>query len=183
MSKRISKGKKINPTFFIFCEGETEEAYIKFLRAKYRLPIEIDPKIAGNRITSKYISNYKKQKTIHPKDKTFLMYDCDVDAVLQKIQKIMNVHLLCLNPCFEFWYLIHCQKQTATLTSNNCISKLKEHIKNYQRGFFDDKLKSKIIENKSKAISRAKISEEFSNPSTSVYKLIEELDIIKQLNV
>jgi len=116
MSKRISKGKKIKPTFFIFCEGETEEVYIKYLRSTYRLPIEIDPKVAGNRITGKYISNYKKQKTNHPKDKTFLMYDCDVEAVLLKIQQIKNVHLLCSNPCFEFWYLIHCQKQTATLT-------------------------------------------------------------------
>lgn len=47
-SKRIaSKGKKINPHFWVFCEGETEEAYIRFLRSEYRLPIEIIPKIAG----------------------------------------------------------------------------------------------------------------------------------------
>lgn len=183
MSKRISKGKTINPTFFIFCEGESEEAYIKYLRSTYRLPIEIDTKVAGNRITDKYISNYKKQKTIHPKDKTFLMYDCDVDAVIQKIQRIKNVRLLCSNPCFEFWYLLHCHKQAASLTSDNCISKLRVYIKHYKRGILDDKLKSKIIENQNKAISRAKTLEEFSNPSTSVYKLIEELDLIKQLNV
>jgi len=60
---------------------------------------------------------------------------------------------------------------------------LKVHIRNYKRGVFCDKLKNKIIENKSKAISRAKAPEEFSNPSTSVYKLLEELDIIKQLSV
>ena len=53
---RISKGKKINPTYFVFCEGETEEVYINHLRSKYRLPININSKIAGNRITEKYIS-------------------------------------------------------------------------------------------------------------------------------
>ncbi|MDP4915040.1 MAG: RloB family protein [Saprospiraceae bacterium] len=43
-NKRIPKGKVINPTFYVFCEGETEEAYINYLRSKYRLPILIDAK-------------------------------------------------------------------------------------------------------------------------------------------
>jgi len=180
MNKRVSKGKKINPTFFIFCEGETEEAYIKYLRSTYRLPIEIDPKISGNSITNKYISNYKKQKTVHPKDKTFLMYDCDVEAVLKKIQQIKGVYLLCSNPCIEFWYLLHFQNHNTRLSSADCISKLKIHIKKYKKGTFDDKLRDKIIANKTKAISKAKLLTEFSNPSTSVYKLVEELDFIKQ---
>jgi len=28
---RIPKGKSINPTFFVFCEGETEEKYICYV--------------------------------------------------------------------------------------------------------------------------------------------------------
>jgi len=179
MNKRKSKGKQIRSTFFVFCEGETEEAYVKYLRSTYRLPIEIDPKIAGNRITERYISDYKKQTTVHPKDKTFLIYDCDVESVFQKLQQLKNVHLLYSNPCFEFWYLLHCQEQKAFLTTERCISKLKIHIHKYKKGVFDDKLKSKIIENKSKSISRAKALSEFCNPSTNVYKLIEELDEIK----
>ena len=74
-NKRIPKGKVINPTFYVFCEGETEEAYINYLRSKYRLPILIDAKIAGNRITGKYIQNCKKDKANHPKDITYLVYD------------------------------------------------------------------------------------------------------------
>ena len=52
MSRTIRKprGKSINPTFFVFCEGETEEQYVCYLRSKYRLPIDIDAKVAGNRI-------------------------------------------------------------------------------------------------------------------------------------
>jgi len=180
MSKRKSQGREIRPTFFVFCEGKTEDTYVKYLRSTYRLPIEIDSKIAGARITDRYISDYKKQKTVHPKDKTFMIYDCDVEIVLQKLQKIKNVHLLYSNPCFEFWYLLHCQNQTASLSSEVCISKLKIHIQKYKKGVFDEKLKSKIIENKSKSISRAKALSELCNPSTNVYKLIEELDAIKK---
>jgi len=179
MNKRKSKGKRIRPTFFVFCEGETEEAYIKYLRSTYRLPIEIDSKIAGNRITERYISDYKKQKTVHLKDKTFLIYDCDIEPVLQKLQKLKNIYLLYSNPCFEFWYLLHCQEQKSFLTSNECISKLKNHIKTYKKGILDNKLISKILENKNKSILRAKALPEYCNPSTNVYKFVEELDSIK----
>jgi hypothetical protein len=180
MNKRISKGKFIKPTFFVFCEGKTEEIYIKYLRSTYRLPIDIDPKIAGNRITERYIKDHKKHKIIHEKDKTFLIYDCDVEAVLQKLLKIKNVSLLCSNPCIEFWYLLHCQNHKSILNSEDCVAKLKVYIKNYKKGIFDEKLQNKMIENKIKAINRAKATTKFSNPSTNVYKLIEELDLIKR---
>ena len=182
MNKRISKGKKIRLTFFVFCEGQTEEAYVKYLRSIYRLPIEIDPKVAGNRINESYISNYKKQKTVHVKDKTFLVYDCDVEPVLQKLQKIKGVNLLYSNPCFEIWYLLHCQNQTANLTSDECVSKLKNHISDYKKGFWAEKLKAKMDENKSKSVSRAKTLTDFRNPSTNVYQLVEELDMINNKN-
>ena len=182
MSRRTSKGKMMNPTFFVFCEGETEEAYVKYLRSSYRLPIEIDPKIAGSDISNEHIAEYKNHKSVHPKDKTFLIYDWDVEVIQQRLHKIKNTHLLSSNPCFELWYLLHCQSQTASLRSEECISKLRNHINNYKKGALDDKLKSKIINNKDKSISRAKGLTEFTNPSTTVYKLIEELDAIKTHN-
>jgi hypothetical protein len=176
--RRQPKGKLIKPTFFVFCEGETEETYIKYLRSLYRLPIEIDPKIAGNRITDKYISNYKKQKTIHPKDKTFLIYDSDVESVLEKLKKIRNANLLCSNPCFELWYLLHFINQNAELSSDECVSKLINNVRHYQKGNLEDKLKAKLFENKNKAITRAKSLSGFANPSTSIYKFVEELEKI-----
>ena len=179
MNRRASKCKMINPTFFVFCEGETEEAYIKYLRSTYRVPIEIDPKVAGNGISSRYISDYKKHKTFHPKDKTFLVYDWDVSAMQQRLLGIKNAQLLYSNPCFELWYLLHFQNQKANLTSEECVSKLKNYISSYKKGVLDEKLKSKLIENKGNSISRAKALTEFYNPSTNVYKLVEELEAVK----
>jgi len=44
--RKPSKGKKINPTLFIFCEGKTEESYINFLKSFYRIPsIHIHPRL------------------------------------------------------------------------------------------------------------------------------------------
>ena len=36
---RKSKGKTMKPNFFVFCEGESEVAYISHLRSQYRAPI------------------------------------------------------------------------------------------------------------------------------------------------
>jgi len=177
--KRQSKGKEIRPTFFIFCEGETEEAYIKYLRSLYRLPIEIDTKMAGNGITDSYISNYKKQRTTHPKDKTFLVYDSDVENVVLNLKKIRNAVLLLSNPCFELWYLLHCVNQTAPLSSNECVSKLDSHVKRYKKGCLSENFKARLTENKIKAIERAKLLPAGQNPSTLIYRLVEALDIIE----
>jgi hypothetical protein len=174
--QRQSGRKLVKPAFFVFCEGETEEIYVKYLRSLYRLPVEIDSKVAGNRITTQYIDNYKKQRTTHAKDKTFLIYDSDVESVLKKLQEMKNVNLLCSNPCFELWYLLHYENQTAKLTSEECVSKLKHSVTQYKKGSLDEKMKKKLYENKTDAISRAKALNEFNNPYTSIYKFVEELD-------
>ena len=41
---RKSKGKTMKPNFFVFCEGESEVAYISHLRSQYRAPIQIIPR-------------------------------------------------------------------------------------------------------------------------------------------
>jgi len=33
--------RKMKPVFLVFCEGDTEEAYINLLRQKYRLPVKV----------------------------------------------------------------------------------------------------------------------------------------------
>jgi len=177
--KRQSKGKEIRPTFFVFCEGETEETYVKFLRSRYRVPVEIDAKIAGNRITAKYISNYKQQRLTHPKDKTFLIYDCDVQNIVDKLHKINKVSLILSNPCFELWYLLHFKNQTTEISSEDCISALTKNFKDYQKGILTEKHKEILPNKKDEAILNPKKLVELRNPSTNVYVLLNELDIIK----
>ena len=53
--RNAPRGKRMKPTFFVFCEGKTEELYVKYLKSKYRIPFEIDTQIAQNKITPKYV--------------------------------------------------------------------------------------------------------------------------------
>jgi hypothetical protein len=176
---RISKARFINPTFFVFCEGKTEEQYINYLRTKYRLPIQIVAKTSGNRITNTYIDNFKDQRKEHEKDRTYLMFDLDAPKMMERLLAIKDTILLCSNPCFELWLLLHHQEQKAEITSDVCIENLIFHHKGYSKGNINDELKSILNSNQEKACHRASKLSKYNNPSSTVHKLIEDLEKVK----
>ena len=81
---RKSKGKTMKPNFFVFCEGESEVAYISHLRSQYRAPIQIIPRKSDSNISVRYIENCKREYVATKNDKTFLMFDLDVDGTSAK---------------------------------------------------------------------------------------------------
>jgi len=180
-SKRQSaKGKKINPHFWVFCEGETEEAYIRFLRSKYRLPVEIIPKIAGCDISRRYIQSYKRDKPTHKKDMDFLVYDADVPETLERLKNIPSVTLITSNPAIELWFLLHYKNQKNPITENDCIKELcKRNRNSYKKGIIDDALSKELNEKYNDACKRAKLLQNFNNPSTNMHLLIEVLEKVK----
>ena len=180
-SKRHApKGKLINPHFWVFCEGETEEAYIKFLRSKYRLPVEVIPKVAGSSISKQYINSYKKDKPVHEKDKDFLVYDADVKEIIERLKKIDNSTLIVSNPAIELWFLLHYKNQKAELSVDDCIRELSNRNRNnYKKGNIDKPLNAKLGEKCTDACSRAKQLKLFNNPSTNMYLFIETLENAK----
>ena len=176
-TRTASKGKKINPHYWVFCEGETEEAYVTFLRSKFRIPIEIVSKIVGNKITSPSINKYKQNKPTHEKDKDFLMYDADVPETLERLKAIRSALLIASNPSIELWFLLHYKNQTANITTKDCIKELSNRNRNvYKKGIIDKPLERKLSEICSKACERARNLELFKNPSSNMYTFIEELE-------
>ncbi len=179
--RREPKGKKINPTLFVFCEGETEEAYINLLKSVYRIPsIHIHPKIGGNNITAEYIANYKQGKPTHEKDSNYLVYDLDVPEMITRLSKINGCELLVSNPCIELWFLLHYKNQTANTNNGNCCREMKNRNRTYKKGAIDKKLKEKLILKREDAVKRAKALTEYANPSSTLYKLIEILEDLKK---
>jgi hypothetical protein len=173
--QRPSKGKEIKPTFFVFCEGESEEAYISFIRSKYRVSIQIKCKVAKNNINKKYVDRILKSSQKHEKDKYFLLYDLDVPEMLIRLQSIKDAILLVSNPCIELWYILHTCNHNAEATSSQCVAKLERICLDYRKGSICNKLRNELTTGEEKAIARAKKLRPYLNPSTSNYKLIEEL--------
>lgn len=92
---------------------------------------------------------------------------------------------MCLsNPSFELWFLLHYQYSVSRITNIALITKLRNHLPNYNKStdYFDD-----LLPNREEANKRAKRLNDFhernstelnstqSNPSTQVYKIVEEI--------
>jgi hypothetical protein len=179
--RQESRGKKIKPHFWVFCEGKTEEAYVCFLRSKYRISIDIVPKIAGSNIDERFINRYKKGKPTHKKDIDFLMYDADVSEVLERLKNIKTATLLASNPSIEFWFLLHYKNQVANISTNDCIKELSNrNNNNYKKGIIDYKLNEKLNKKSADACKRAKQLQTFNNPSSNMHKIIKILENIKK---
>ena len=172
---RISKGKQMKPNFFVFCEGETEIAYVKFLRSLYRAPIQVITKKGKSNISEDFIVKSKNEYVQTEQDKVFLMYDLDVDGMLEQLQKIPNTELLVSNPCMELWFLLHHQDQKSEISSDRCIKKLQKFSNEYKKGILSEEEKTFLAEKKDLAIERAKNMIGYQNPSSTVYKLLEKL--------
>jgi hypothetical protein len=168
-----SRGKKINPNFWVFCEGETEVAYVSYLRSRYRIPITIVPKIVGNKITERFIKSYKRGKPVHEKDRDFLMYDADVPILLEQLKSIKNTTLLVSLPSIEIWFLLHYKNQTSTITTKECIQELCNRNRNsYQKGVIDSKLEARLSGHVAEACKRSNSLTLFKNPSSNINLLI-----------
>lgn len=179
--RAASRGKKINPNFWVFCEGQTEEAYVSYLRSRYRIPITIVPKIVGNKITERFIRSFKKGKPVHEKDRDFLMYDADIPALLEPLKSIKSVILLISSPSIELWFLLHYKNQTASITTRECIKELENRNKNsYRKGIIDDKLEIRLSGHCPEARKRAKTLTLYHNPSSNIHEFIEILENIRR---
>lgn len=172
---RLSRGKQMKPNFFVFCEGETEIAYVKFLRSLYRAPIQVIPKKGKSNISEDFIERSKNDYVKTEQDKVFLMYDLDVDGILEHLQKISKTILLVSNPCVELWFLLHYQEQKTRLSSYECVKKMKKVSKGYKKGALSVEEKDVLAKNKELAVERARILAEYNNPSTTVFRLLEML--------
>jgi len=179
--RRKSRRKQINPTFWVFCEGETEESYINFLRGHYRIPsIQIHSRVKGNSISSNYITSYKQDKPTHEKDINYLVYDLDVEGMHAKLKEIDDCTLLVSNPCIELWFLLHYKNQRASADSKYCCKELNNRNKKYSKGIIDKKLQEKLKDKSKDAIERAKKLPKFNNPSSSIYLFLETLEDLKK---
>lgn len=176
---RISRGKQMKPNFFVFCEGKTEMAYVKFLRSLYRVPIQVIPKKGKSNISAEDIERSTRDYVETEHDKVFLMFDLDIDGILEHLQKIPDAELLVSNPCIELWFLLHYQEQKSKISSDKCIKKLQKATKAYKKGFLSEIEKKVFAENKNLAVERAKKLAEYQNPSTTIYRLLDFLKLIE----
>ena len=169
------RGKKMNPTFFVFCEGKTEAAYVDLLRRNFRVPVEIIARVSDSNISQPYIDRCRRDRFTTPEDKTFLMFDLDVPGMLEHLKKIKEATLLLSNPCIEYWFLLHYNEVNKEMSSAQCLARLKAIDAEYSKGDFSVLMKKVLIEGIDTAASRAKAKEDYTKPSTTVHLLTYQI--------
>lgn len=167
----------------VICEGETEAAYVELLRRHYKLPITIKSKIIGNKINRRLIGQILSQEGLNGNEDTRIiyMYDYDVESVCDKLRQLEGT-LVVSNPCIELWYLLHIQNYSRCSSSKEVINKLMYSSpvwEGYVKGSLTTGQKELLLENRNLAIGRAKLLNEPTNPSTTIYLFLEILDSIK----
>lgn len=170
-----SREKRMNPTFFVFCEGKTEGAYVDLLRRNFRVPVEIIARVSDSNISQPYIDRCRREKFTTNQDRTFLMFDLDVAGMLDRLKKIKDATLLLSNPCVEYWFLLHYNDVNRELTSAECLAALKRIELEYVKGDFPHAMKRVLIDGIAQASQRAKKKIPYSNPSSTVHLLTDEI--------
>ncbi len=171
--------RKMKQVFLVFCEGETEENYLGFLKRTYRSPIKIISKVEGDSISQKLIDRRKKELKISSNETitAFLMYDLDKTDVIGRLNNC-NAEKLYSNPCIELWYLLHTKEQTTALSTQACCKAL-QNIggvwSNYQKPDLTITQQNFLLDNAKTAIIRAKKLGCYENPSSTIFKLLEAI--------
>ena len=106
------------------------------------------------------------------------MFDLDVRGMLQHLKTIKNTVLLVSNPCVELWFLLHYEDCKHELDANSCVKRLKQKTGQYVKGVLTQEEKRILLTHVDDAIRRANVLEIYGNPSTTVYRLILELNAL-----
>ena len=171
--------RSMKPVFVVFCEGETEEAYLDFLKQTYRSPFKIIPKVEGGKISQHLIRTRCREVKISPNEKiqVFLMYDMDKPEITEKLLQ-MKAHLLLSNPCIELWFLLHCKDQKTAISTEDAIKALK-HIgtpwNRYKKPEICLAQKEYLVKHVQEAMERAASLPSHHNPSSDVHHLLRSI--------
>ncbi len=194
-SKRKRNIRKLCHVLLIICEGETEENYFQNYNKREYRNITIKTPNTNDTDPKNLVKYAKSMNKKYNPDITWCIFDTN-SCTQKEIDKAYknagsNVSIICTNPCFELWFLLHYCAITNPLTKEDTIKFLKKHISDYKKPndifpiiypFTDKAL------NNAKKLNKMHISNGLDlkclkcNPSTQVFQIVEYItNIISKL--
>lgn len=148
--------RKIKPAILVFCEGETEIEYAKWLKDIFFsvVAIQTPAKVSFEDVLKKVAKNKKYANNISDIDEIWLFFDVDQEqgdqdkwesrlGIIKELRKLkkkpnIKVRLLMTTACVEYWLLLHYIKtQTPIMTAVDKEAILNEVVKQepaYKKG-------------------------------------------------
>mgnify|MGYP002183669903 FL=1 len=129
--KRVKKGKKLKPNVMIFCEGETEEAYLRLIKRKYSA-VNIKSKLKvktcrrqGEALVEYAVSCIRSMgKAERDNYDLFYVMNEKGDQTTESIENAVRcgqrhrpeIKTIFSNECFELWLLLHFEEVNRYMT-------------------------------------------------------------------
>lgn len=176
-SGRRSKQIKMRERTVIFCEGETEKNYFDKLKRKYNalnvdaINMKIDVEVPGGHsleLVNKAIRKleYHKDYKDNKKLKKIVIFDKDevdfnmINEAIKLAEK-NNIKVVFSNECFDYWLLLHYEKQTGHINRKDIYKKLARHlnIDSYESKKADNKMIESFVDKVNKAQENADFSD------------------------
>lgn len=187
--KRVgSRGKTID-RFLIVCEGtETEPNYFNAFKEliNTQKPKSVSIEIQGegkNTVSLVERTIELKNRALPDYTQVWCVFDKDDFAQFDQAINLAEQHGICVaysNESFELWYLLHFIYCDSALSRTQYIEKL-EHILNIEYDKASTEM-YEILEQQGDQVQAIKWAEklveqnQMENPSTTVYKLVNELN-------
>ena len=179
--------------FLIVCEGEvTEPIYFKDLRHAERgiIKLEIvpggDPKTVVQRAVEMKKESEREARRRQDAnlryDSVWCVFDIDEHPFVPEAKHLAQanaINIAVSNPCFELWFLLHFQDQSAHIEGHTVQHLCRQHMPGYQKTPPCDLLRPHQVEATERAIQLENWQESRENaggnPSTGVHRLIQQI--------
>ena len=191
----------IRPKLYIFCNGDKAEPiyfqefkdHLKShaIKVKHKGFKRLSPWDLVDRVVVEKENLQNRNKfSDEDGDRCWCVFDVDdywdhnsqkFVAAVKKAKK-MGINLAWSNECFELWYLFHFQVLQTGIPRRDYETKLKRHFRNLDGKNYtkNSSVFRRLIKNQSKAVLNAKktykANQVQKNPSTAVFKLVEEIN-------
>ncbi len=157
MARAIKKREPIKAVY-VFWEGESEQAYTKFLRQHYLKNAVIQAhheKGTFATANAYFRGNQRFKENLEELDELWFFFDTEVEkgqqwkksmALLDGIKKSrkknpITIRLLMTSCCVEYWFLLHYKKTAPSMATpadkERIMEELKKQVPNYRKGDFE----------------------------------------------
>ena len=179
--------------FLIVCEGKvTEPVYFGDIRRMERgiIELEIVPGGVPKTVVERAV-DMKKQSERDAKrrqdenlryDSVWCVFDIDEHPFVPEAKQQAQanaINIAVSNPCFELWFLLHFQDQSAHIEGHTVQHLCRQHMPGYQKTPPCDLLRPHQVEATERAIQLENWQESRENaggnPSTGVHRLIQQI--------
>lgn len=150
--------KKPKPLIYIFCEGESEEAYASFLRDHFsEVAVIKNSCLTPTRLFLEAFNKFEKdmryKDNIDIIDEIWFFFDIEATDspkckerfdTIKKLRKLrgknnsIKVRLLMTTACVEYWFMLHYQMLAPTFSNTvdkeNIRRKLEKKVPGYKKG-------------------------------------------------